>query len=89
MPDVFYKDPDAVLDYVRDWSTFLGADTISTSTWTAPAGITVNSSSNTTTTATVWLSGGTEGTTYAVRNRITTAGGRTEDHTLHFVIQSK
>lgn len=89
MADVFLKDPDEVLDYVRDWSALLGADTISTSTWTPDSGITVNSSSNTTTTATVWLSGGTLGTTYGVRNRIVTAGGRTHDFTLRFVIQAK
>lgn len=89
MPDSFVKDPNEVADYVRDWSAILGADTIATSTWTPDTGITVNSSSNTTTTATVWLSGGTDGTNYGVLNRIVTAGGRTHDFTLQFLIRSK
>lgn len=87
--DSFTKDPDEVLDYVRDWSAVLDDDTIATSTWTPDTGITVDSSSNTTTTATVWVSCGTLGQTYGVRNRITTAGGRTYDKTLHFTIVSK
>jgi hypothetical protein len=89
MPDVFLKDPNEVLDYVRDWSALLGEDEILTSVWTPDSGITKTAESNTTTTATVWLSGGTEGTTYGVLNRITTAGGRTHDFTLRFVIQAK
>lgn len=80
------KDPDAVLDYQHDWSTWLGADTISTSTWTA-SGLTVDSDSNTTTTATVWLSGGTTGQVVTVTNRVVTAGGRTED--IELVIRVK
>ncbi len=89
MPDVFIKDPNEVLDYVRDWSALLDTDTISSSTWTPDVGITKDSSSNTTTTATVWLSGGTAGTTYGVLNRIVTAGGRTHDFTIRIVVQSK
>lgn len=87
--DAFTKDPDEVLDYVRDWTAILDGDTIATSTWTPDTGITVASSSNTTTAATVWVSGGTLGQTYGIRNRITTAGGRTHDKTLHFTIVSK
>lgn len=82
MADSFLKDPDAVLDYQIDWSTWLGSDTIASSSWVIPTGITEDSDSNTTTTATVWLSGGTAGTTYTVTNRIVTAGGRTEDRSL-------
>lgn len=72
------KDPDAVLDYQHDWSTWLGSDTISTSTWIA-SGLTVDSDSNTTTTATVWLSGGTPGQVITITNRVVTAGGRAAD----------
>lgn len=72
------KDTADVADYAIDWTAFLGADTIATSVWSVPAGsgLAVNSSTNTTTLATVWLSGGTAGV-YPVTNRITTAGGRT------------
>lgn len=86
MAQTFFKDPNAVLDYTIDWSTWLGSDTISSSDWVVDSGITENSASNTTTAATIWLSGGTAGTAYAVTNRIVTAGGRTEDRTLTIVV---
>ena len=79
---VFTKDPNAVLDYSFNWATWLDDDTISASTWTADTGIIIDSSSTTTTVATVWLSGGTAGTTYTVTNRIVTAASRTEDRSL-------
>ena len=78
----FLKDPDAVLDYQIDWSDWLDSDTISTSAWTVPTGLTEDSDSNTTTTATVWLSGGTAGTSYSVINHIVTAAGREDDRTI-------
>ena len=86
---VFVKDPSAVLDYTIDWLSWLGTDTITASTWTVETGITKVTSSFTTTKATIWLSGGTLGTTYAATNHITTAGNRQEDKTLYFVIQDK
>lgn len=89
MPDVFLQDPDETKDYERDWSTELGADTIATSTWTPDTGITVDSDSHDTTTATVWISGGTDGTNYDVLNTVTTAGGRTLEHSLQFRIRAK
>ena len=79
----FDKDPNATLDYTIDWSDWLATgDTISTSTWTVPAGITASSDTETTTTSTVWLTGGTSGRTYLVTNTIVTAGGRTEERSL-------
>ncbi len=82
------KDKDAVQDFVLDWSKELASasDTIATSTWTVPTGITLASSSNTTTTATAWLSGGTLGAKYIVTNRIVTAGGRSEDASIEITI---
>jgi hypothetical protein len=84
----FIKDPDAVLDYVFDWSSWLGTDTISVSAWTADSGLTVDSSTNTTTTATVWLSGGTAGEVYEVVNHITTAAGREDDRTMKIKVKN-
>lgn len=72
------KDPDSVLDYQHDWSTWLGTDTISTSTWIV-TGLTVDSDTNTSTDTTVWLSGGTSGQVVTITNRVVTAGGRTAD----------
>ena len=80
---IYYKDPDAVLDYRVDWTTWLNGDTISSSTFTVATGLTKDSQSNTTTAATVWLSGGTAGTRYLVTNRIVTAGNRTEDRSFY------
>jgi hypothetical protein len=86
----YAKDPDAVLDYEVDWAGPAAEDgpwlqtgeTISTSIWVVPTGIVQNSASSTTTTATIWLSGGTAGTTYEVTNRVVTNQGRTNDHTI-------
>ena len=86
---VFYKDPDAVLDYTIDWETWLDSDTISTSTWTVPSGITKNTDTNTTTTTTIWLSGGTAGISYDLLDRIVTAAGRTEDRTIAIIVREK
>lgn len=82
------KDPDAVVDYAVDWSTFLDSDTIATSTFslTTAAGLTIGSQSNSTTLSTVWLSGGTSGSTARLLCRITTAGGRTYDQAIELVI---
>ena len=71
------KEDSEVLDYIEDWSDWLGSDTISTSVWSVPSGITEDSESETTTTATIWISGGTNNSNYVVTNTITTAGGRT------------
>jgi len=83
------KDPDAVLDYGFDWSAWLttsGNDTIATSTWIVDAGLVKGITGNTTTTTTVWLSGGTSGITYKAVNRIVTTGGRTNDRTLYVAV---
>lgn len=78
-----YKDPDALLDYGFDWSLWLQpGDTISSSTWQVEDGLTASTPSHTATTTTVWLSGGTAGRSYQVTNRITTAGGRTDERTM-------
>ena len=48
------KDPDAVLDWVWDWNVWLDeGETITTSTFLASVGITMDSDTNTTKTATV------------------------------------
>lgn len=79
---VFVKDPEAVLDYLFDWSDWLVTDTITTSTMAAETGITIDDDDNDDTTATVWLSGGTAGEDYRVTNTIVTMGGRTDERTI-------
>ncbi len=83
------KDPDAILDYGFDWSLWLDTDTISTSTWIVPAGLTKDSQTNTTTTTTVWLSGGADGVTYSIINRITTVAGRGDDRTMTIAVDER
>jgi len=86
----FEKDKDAVLDYAVDWSDWLAdGETISTSTWTVPTGLTKDSDSKTDTVATVWLSGGTAATTYTVANKITTSGGRTDERSIYILCKER
>jgi len=85
----FTKDPNANLDYTIDWAAWLDGDTIDTSDWTVPTGLTKTDETNDTTSATVWLSGGAVGARYSVVNRITTAEGRTEDRTLTIVVKER
>ena len=86
----FKKDPDAVLDYTVDWTEYLTAisDTISSVTWILSSGITKVSQSNTTTTATAFVSGGVSDVE-TLTCRIVTAGGRTDDRTIQLKIVSR
>lgn len=84
------KDPDAVLDYQIDWSSWLATgETIATSTWTVSTGITKDSDSNDTTSATIWLSGGTAGTSYTCTNQIVTNQSRTEERTIRIDVRER
>ena len=85
----FVKDPDAIVDYGIPWTAWLVADTIATSTWVVPTGITKASDTFTTTQTTIWLSGGTVGAEYTLVNRITTAAGRTQDQTIYIRIEER
>lgn len=80
------KDPDATLDYTVDWSDWLAplADVIVSVQWVPSAGIVVESFSNSSATATVFVSGGVVDADEFVTCHITTAGGRTDDRTIYF-----
>ena len=83
MASSFVKDPNAVLDYVFDWSAYLDTgETISSYTITVQTGITKNSDSQAAGKVTVWMSGGTDGTMYSVACRIVTSAGRTDERTM-------
>lgn len=84
----FTKDPDAVLDYVWDWSAWLDDDVIDDFEVLPADGITVQSSSATDTAVTVWLADGELNATYAVTCRIFTLGGRTDDRTSRFRVRA-
>lgn len=70
----YKKDPNAVLDYTFDWTAYLTplADTIASVSWIISSGLTKVSQSNTTTTATAFISGGVVGKTETLTCRITT-----------------
>lgn len=82
------KDPSDVLDYTIDYSALLDGDTIASSVWSVDAGITIDSDTNTTTNATVWVSGGTSGNVYTFTNTITTAGGRTFERSARLTVKN-
>jgi hypothetical protein len=72
------KDPQDIRTYTFNWAAWLtsiGSDTIATSVWVVPTGITSVSESNDTTLANIRISGGTAGVTYEISNRVTTTAG--------------
>ena len=87
----YKKDPNATLDYSFDWGPYLTplGDTIVTVEWVLSPGLTKVSQSNTTTTATVFVSGGVLEETETLTCRITTAGGRIDDRTIELVMVSR
>ena len=84
----FTKDPDSILTYTLNWNGSTPGpwldtgDTISTSTWIVPNGISASTSSNTNTTTTVKVGAATSGEDYSLTNRITTANGLKTDRTI-------
>ena len=83
MAQQFTKDPDAVLDFAFDWSSWLAtSETISSHTVTVEAGITLDSDSESSGIVTAWLSGGTANTVYDVACKIVTSASRTDERTI-------
>lgn len=83
-------DPDARLDYSWDWSAWLAeGETITEAVVTAPTGLTVSASTITGGTVSVWIEGGTEGTTYRVPCHIVTSQDREDDRTLRLFCISR
>ena len=89
--EVFEKDADGKKRVIIDWSTWLGSSEIASVAWTVPSGLTdTGEATNTTTTATIYLSGGTDGQEYAVKCCITTNDSptRIKCQTFHIAVQS-
>lgn len=83
MATTFTKDPQAVLDYVFDWTDWLETDeTITAHTVTVSTGLTLDSSTEAAGKVTLWLSGGTADQVYPVTCHITTNAGRQDDRTI-------
>lgn len=81
------KDPNAILDYSWDWTTWLDAlpDTINTATVTGD-GVTVASTMTVGKIVTAFISGGAVGETAIVTCRVITTGGRQEDRRIYLNI---
>lgn len=84
---MFTKEPTEVSTFSIDWSDWLVNLTISSSTWSVPAGITNDNDTNTSTTTLITLSGGTWGETYELANTITASNGEVETRWLLVRIQ--
>lgn len=84
---MFTKEPTEVSTFSIDWSDWLVNLTISSSTWSVPAGITNDDDTNTSTTTLITLSGGTWGETYELANTITASNGEVETRWLLVRIQ--
>lgn len=74
------KSPADSIDFSMTWDGIGGA-TLSSVTHTVPAALTKVGESNTTTTSTVQLSGGTHGQTYLIKGLATLSTGRTLERT--------
>ena len=77
------KQANATLDYGFDWTSWLNGDTIAGSVWAVETGLTKGAESISADRrfTSVFLSGGTAGSTYLVTNTITTGTGRSDSRT--------
>lgn len=90
MPQFMEKDPNSKRDFSVDLSGVLPTGvTISTVTWVVPSGLVSEAVSNTTTVATIRLSGGTLGETYQVVCRTTWSNSEIDDRTIKIRLVSK
>ncbi len=94
----FTKDPSSVLDYAMNWDAPLSdetptvQDSIVSSTWTAPNGITIEKSPPSSFTGNetrVWLSGGADNKRYDVVNQIKTLNGRVYERTIQITVEER
>ena len=83
-----YKSPASIFDYTIDWTDELGGDTIVTSTWAVDTGLTQDSESETTTSTTIFVSGGVAGTVYQLTNTIASAS-RTYEQSIFVNVQDQ
>lgn len=93
---VIDKDPEATLSYLLDWTDWLPAGSvISTSNWTVETisgdndNLTTTGNEKTDNTTSITLTGGTEGNIYRVYNTITTDGSQTDRRYFRVKIKSR
>jgi hypothetical protein len=87
---VIKKDPNAApLDYSIDlsqWLAFVPGDSITAVTWTSSPALTRSNPSFTSSSVTVWLSGGAVGAQEWAQAHFTTAQGRQDERTIYLNI---
>lgn len=86
----FTKAPGALLDYTIDYTRdgpMPAGDTIQSATVDADAGITVDSAAFAGLKHTIWLAGGTLGSSYKIVSKIVTVGGRKDERTIQIDVQ--
>lgn len=80
--------PGAKLNYGIEYAEYLDSgDSISESTWTADAGVTLTNQSVAGTVTTVFAEGGVAGQHYQLKNRIVTSNGLIDIHTILLVCE--
>ena len=83
------KDPQAILDYYIDFSSWIPAgDTVDTFAATG-TGVTVDSYTVVDGVMQIWVSGGVLGVVGHVIGRLTTVQGRTDERTVYFRIKNR
>ena len=73
-------------DYSVGWAKNAPGDAITAVAWTVPAGLTSLATSNTATTATIRLGGGTSGVSYLVSCKVTRASGEVDERSIVITI---
>lgn len=82
------KTAGSLLDFSLDWSATLDvSETLSSAVWSTDTGITASLPSIAGTVTTLWLSGGTLDTLYAVSCKVTTSANRQDER--GFFVQIK
>ena len=84
-----HQTPSDLLDYTLDYTSWLQliSDTIASVVWTIPAALTASSQSNTTYTATTYLTGGTRGQVYRIDCKILTAASPARTKTASITVK--
>lgn len=77
----------SILDFSVDWSTYLGSDSILSSTWILPDDLTEVSNTFEENLATVFVSGGVSGKSYSLVNVMYYSDGRCDTATIVITVE--
>lgn len=85
-PKVFFKDPDATLDYFWDWTAYAGESQIVHYDFIVPPGIEEVNRSRDGNRCYLWLKGGQRGNVYNVTCRVTFDSGVVDDRSIRISV---